>query len=121
MKEIILKDLSKAKNYTLSVVEAMPEKQLDFRPVENVRSFRELIHHIAEFAARESCGKCTPCRRGSERMAQVFAEGVVSGREFDELNAALLQTSLCGLGTGLAEFTTTALRHYREELASCIT
>jgi uncharacterized damage-inducible protein DinB len=47
MKEIILKDLSKAKDYTTKVAEAMPEKKLDFKPAENVMSFRELIHHMA--------------------------------------------------------------------------
>ena len=42
-------------------------------------SVRELIPHIAEFAARESCGKCTPCRRGGERMTEMFAAG--NGRD----------------------------------------
>ncbi len=83
-------------------------------------SIRQLIHHIAEFAAKESCGKCTPCRRGGERIAQMFGNGDASKLEFNEINAALLSTSLCGLGTGLAEFTITALRHYGEELSSCI-
>jgi len=83
-------------------------------------SMRELIHHIAEFAAKESCGKCTPCRRGSEKMAHLFADGGMDKTEFADINAALLQTSLCGLGTGLGEFTTTAWQHYGEELASCI-
>jgi formate dehydrogenase iron-sulfur subunit len=83
-------------------------------------SIRELIRHIAEFAAVESCGKCTPCRRGGEKIAEMFAAGLADKAEFNEINAALLATSLCGLGTGLGEFTTTALQHYREELASCI-
>lgn len=47
MKAIILKDLAKAKDYTLKVAEAMPEQQLDFKPAPEVMSFRELIHHLA--------------------------------------------------------------------------
>lgn len=47
MKETILKDLAKAKDYTHKVAEAMPEKQLDFKPAPDVMSFRELIHHMA--------------------------------------------------------------------------
>jgi uncharacterized damage-inducible protein DinB len=47
MKDIILKDLAKAKEYTCKVAEAMPEKQFDFTPAADVMSFRELIHHIA--------------------------------------------------------------------------
>ncbi len=82
-------------------------------------SIRELIQHVAEFAAFESCGKCTPCRRGGQRLVELAAEGEIGTDEWREIDAALLATSLCGLGTGLAEFTTSALRHYREELTPC--
>jgi formate dehydrogenase iron-sulfur subunit len=82
-------------------------------------SIRELIHHVAEFAAFESCGKCTPCRRGGQRFVELAATGDIGTVEWREIDAALLATSLCGLGTGLAEFTTSALRHYQEELTPC--
>jgi len=82
-------------------------------------SIRELIEHVAEFAAFESCGKCTPCRRGGQRLVELAAAGEIGTAEWREIDAALLATSLCGLGTGLAEFTTSALRHYPEELAPC--
>src|SRR5690242_12762430 len=47
MKEIILKDFSRSKTYTISVAEAMPEKDYQFKPVETVWSFMELLHHLA--------------------------------------------------------------------------
>jgi uncharacterized damage-inducible protein DinB len=47
MKAIILKDLAKAKEYSIKVAEAMPENQLDYKPADEVMSFRELIHHLA--------------------------------------------------------------------------
>jgi uncharacterized damage-inducible protein DinB len=46
MKEIILKDLLKAKDYTLKIANAMPEKQIDFKPVKQVWNFRDLILHL---------------------------------------------------------------------------
>ncbi|HEY7547033.1 MAG TPA: NADH-ubiquinone oxidoreductase-F iron-sulfur binding region domain-containing protein, partial [Blastocatellia bacterium] len=72
-------------------------------------SIPELIHHVFDFGAYESCGRCTPCRAGSRRVEKIFerilangAAGIKERTEFDDIVSALAQTSLCGLGTGLA-------------------
>jgi NADH:ubiquinone oxidoreductase subunit F (NADH-binding) len=89
-------------------------------------SIADLIHHVFDFGAYESCGKCTPCRLGSRRIERLFQQileaGHVPGQEKKEsmdIVSALAMTSLCGLGTGLAEFAQSALRHYAEELEPC--
>jgi formate dehydrogenase iron-sulfur subunit len=89
-------------------------------------SIVELVYHVFEFGAFESCGKCTPCRLGSRQMERLFQRileiGHVAAREKKEcleIVSALAMTSLCGLGTGLAEFARSALRHYAEELETC--
>ncbi len=89
-------------------------------------SIKELIHHVFDFGAFESCGKCTPCREGGRRIEQIFAQVLKSGqttktdrKEWDDINAALLATSLCGLGTGMAEFALSAIKHYSDELKTC--
>lgn len=46
MKTQLLTTLENAKNYTLSVAEAMPEKSYDFKPTPAVWTFGELLHHI---------------------------------------------------------------------------
>jgi NADH:ubiquinone oxidoreductase subunit F (NADH-binding) len=89
-------------------------------------SIAELVHHVFDFGAYESCGKCTPCRRGSRRIERLFQQIVETGhvsaherKECVEIVSALKMTSLCGLGTGLAEFARSALRYYAEELKPC--
>jgi NADH:ubiquinone oxidoreductase subunit F (NADH-binding) len=89
-------------------------------------SIAELIHHVLDFAAYESCGKCTPCRLGSRRIERLFEQIMETGyiaayekEECMEIVSALAMTSLCGLGTGLAEFARSALRHYAKELEPC--
>jgi len=86
-------------------------------------SIAELVNHVFSFGAYESCGKCTPCREGGLRVEQIFARAMREGRaataerkECDEINAALLATSLCGLGTGMGEFMQSAVRYYGKEL-----
>jgi len=46
MKTQLLSRLEKAKNYTLAVAEMMPEAMYDFKPVDPIWNFRELLHHI---------------------------------------------------------------------------
>ncbi len=89
-------------------------------------SIAQLVQHIFAFGAYESCGKCTPCRLGSgviERMFTVAADERATGdifqQRFVEIVEALRLTSLCGFGTGLAEFAQSILRHYSQELRSC--
>jgi NADH:ubiquinone oxidoreductase subunit F (NADH-binding)/NADH:ubiquinone oxidoreductase subunit E len=63
----------------------------------------ELATNIVRFFRNESCGKCVPCRIGSEQAVSVL-EGVQNGDRpsrleiLPELGATLEQTSICGLG-----------------------
>lgn len=89
-------------------------------------SIPELVQHVFDFGAYESCGKCTPCRLGTPRIEKIFSLIVAGGRpaassrdEWHELIHTLSQTSLCGHGTGLAEFAASIVRHYGPELESC--
>lgn len=89
-------------------------------------SIRELIEHIFSFGAYESCGKCTPCREGGRRIEEIFARMASEGpatapqrAEWTDINAALMATSLCGHGTGMAEFARSASRYYPTEVEAC--
>lgn len=89
-------------------------------------SIPELVRHVFSFGAYESCGKCTPCRLGAARIENIFNR-VATGKlgtateqvEWQEIVAALKFASLCGLGSGLAEFAESILRYYSEELRPC--
>ena len=58
--------------------------------------------NITRFFRNESCGKCVPCRVGTEKAVKlVESAGGVSGEIEEllrELDATLAQTSICGLG-----------------------
>jgi len=93
---------------------------------DDTTSIAALVHHVLSFGAYESCGKCTPCRLGTRRLEQIFAQaaGLVEGtaasrEEVEELIAVLRQASLCGHGVGLGEFADSALRYFGKELESC--
>jgi len=57
-----------------------------------------------------------------ERQIRIWLDGDAlraRGLAATDIVAALRQASLCGFGTGLAEFAESALRHYGEELQTC--
>ncbi|MEZ5831120.1 MAG: NADH-quinone oxidoreductase subunit NuoF [Dongiaceae bacterium] len=74
-----------------------------------------------EFCATESCGKCTPCRIGSTRGAEVI-DRIVAGQDrevnlklVDDLCETMVDGSLCALG-GLTPFPVqSALKHFPED------
>jgi formate dehydrogenase iron-sulfur subunit len=81
----------------------------------------QMARYAMEFCAHESCGKCTPCRIGSTRGAEVI-DRIVAGVDRDQ-NLALIEElcdtmvngSLCGLG-GLTPYPVqSALKHFRED------
>ena len=81
----------------------------------------QMARYAMEFCAIESCGKCTPCRIGSTRGAEVIDR--IIANEDRGRNIALLQSlcdtmlagSLCALG-GMAPYPVlSALNHFPED------
>lgn len=82
----------------------------------------ELLSHLFAFAARESCGKCFPCRIGTRRGQELLEGAHHQGRKidralFEDLLATLEDGSLCALGGGLPLPVRNALTYFADELA----
>ena len=64
----------------------------------------DLATNIVRFFRNESCGKCVPCRMGSQKAVEVLEEITCGTRLtcelslLPELGETLEQTSICGLG-----------------------
>ena len=82
-----------------------------------------ILAEVFRFGAGESCGKCTPCQRGTPELAAMFESVLAGGRIDRARGTALLEAlgaaSLCGHGRGLAEFAHAVATHYSEEWQSC--
>ena len=71
----------------------------------------DLAANVVAFFRNESCGKCVPCRVGSEKavtMLEQAVHGRGSRKHLDllpQLNETMAETSICGLGqVALAPF-----------------
>ena len=83
---------------------------------------RDVVRTLLAFNARESCGKCTPCREGTVRMLDLL-DGVARAGVADsigqlrELADVVQLASLCGLGQAAPLSLRAALEHFPERLA----
>ena len=80
-----------------------------------------IARFFLDFTARESCGKCVPCRIGTTRMKEILdriCEG--KGQEGDielleELCVSIKDGALCGLGQTAPNPVLTTIRYFRDE------
>lgn len=81
----------------------------------------DYLHHLFQFTADESCGKCFPCSIGSVRGMEMIDNSRNGTDKLDrQLLNDLLETmeigSLCALGGGLPLGVKNALHYFKEEL-----
>ena len=82
---------------------------------------RDILDHatnLVRFFRNESCGKCVPCRIGSEKAVQLL-DSVLADRStasrldvLPELGQTLQQTSICGLGQVALNPVLSMLQHF---------
>jgi NADH-quinone oxidoreductase subunit F len=80
-----------------------------------------LALRLAEFYRHESCGKCVPCREGTNwtvKMLERIDEGEGTPMDLDILDQVqgnILGNCLCVLGDSMAMPVSSMLKHFREE------
>jgi formate dehydrogenase beta subunit len=87
----------------------------------------DLALNLVRFFRNESCGKCVPCRIGSQHLVRIlegFRRGEGSADDealIEELNRTMKATSICGLGQVAAAPIVSALRYWGEEILAHVT
>jgi formate dehydrogenase len=72
--------------------------------------------NLIKFFEDESCGQCTPCRVGTEKAANLMANGPWDPALLDELAALMRDASICGLGQAAPNPLLSVLKYFPEEL-----
>jgi NADH-quinone oxidoreductase subunit F len=79
--------------------------------------------NFTEFYAHESCGKCTPCREGTDWMRKILTRlERGQGREEDldtlkDICDGIFGRSFCALGDGAVSPIVSGLQHFRDEFS----
>ncbi|MBM4053816.1 MAG: NADH-quinone oxidoreductase subunit NuoF [Planctomycetes bacterium] len=81
----------------------------------------ELARFFMDFCARESCGKCPPCRIGTTLMLDILTR-ITQGKGeegdiplLEEMCGEVKTMSLCGLGQSAPNPIKSTLRYFRDE------
>lgn len=77
---------------------------------------QDVLRHVWEFAAAESCGACSPCRVGSRRGLEMASAGTPPGREWERLSRVLAEASLCAFGRRIPPAVQSLARVYGDRL-----
>ena len=138
LRELVM-DLAQAKNVKMIQVGgatgriipyAMIDTPLSFETIlgagaitvlDESRDIIDAVYRTMEFLAEESCGKCAPCREGTEAMVEImekFTKGEGTERDIrllEELSNAMMPSALCGLGQAAPIPIMDTLQYFRND------
>jgi NADH:ubiquinone oxidoreductase subunit F (NADH-binding) len=87
---------------------------------DDTRDMVEMAHNAMEFFAHESCGKCFPCRIGTQRLTERLdgAAGPTNYEQWEaevrDIGSVMKATSACGLGMAAPHVTESLLKYFPE-------
>jgi len=90
------------------------------------RDVIDIMYRNTEFLAEESCGRCTPCRDGSEAMLEILGrlnrgEGASEDiGALEDLSRVMSLAALCGLGQTASVPVLDTLNYFRKDYESRI-
>ena len=83
------------------------------------RDVIDIVYRTMQFLAEECCGKCAPCREGTEVMVEILerlSQGEGMERDIvtlEQLSQAMMLSSLCGLGQAAPIPVIDSLQYFR--------
>lgn len=87
----------------------------------------DLALNVGRFFRDESCGKCVPCRVGTEKIVMLL-EGIRQGHGcmadlelIEELSATMALTSICGLGQAAPNPILSVIKYFKDDIVRYIT
>lgn len=80
-------------------------------------NMKDVALNLMRFFEDESCGQCTPCRVGTEKVVKL-----ISGEQWDEgllaeVSKTMADASICGLGQAAGNPVNSVLKYFREDFS----
>ena len=79
-------------------------------------SAKSTAHNLMHFFAHESCGKCTPCRSGTAKSAELMAKPRWDLPLLQDLARCMMDASICGLGQAAPNGMRSVAKYFPQEL-----
>ena len=78
-------------------------------------SIKDAALNTMRFFKHESCGQCTPCRSGTDKMIRLLEEGNKELELYNALIKVMGDSSICGLGQAAGNCVTHLIKYFPEE------
>ncbi|MEO1746499.1 MAG: NAD(P)H-dependent oxidoreductase subunit E [Pseudomonadota bacterium] len=80
-------------------------------------NIKDAVVNLMKFFEHESCGQCTPCRGGTEKMVKLLSKpGALDEDAIRDLEQVMRDASICGLGQAAPNPVNHLLTHFRDEI-----
>jgi formate dehydrogenase len=79
---------------------------------------RDAAASMMDFFAHESCGKCTPCRVGTEKAAGLLRMKLWDQGLLEDLSLAMADASICGLGQAAPNPIRCVMKYFPDEISA---
>ena len=70
-----------------------------------------------QFFKHESCGQCTPCRSGTDKIVRLLEAHETDRDLYDDLLIVMRDSSICGLGQAAGNCVEHLMKYFPEEFA----
>ncbi len=78
---------------------------------------KDVALNLLDFFTHESCGQCTPCRGGTEKLGKLLrSDGPLDEDAIRDLEQVMRDASICGLGQAAPNPVNHLLTYFREDL-----
>ena len=89
---------------------------------DDTRNMVDVAHNAMEFFAEESCGKCFPCRIGTQRLTERLHQSTLPEtqwrHEVQDIGSTMMATSACGLGMAAPNITESLIKYFPHQVAA---
>ncbi|WP_226579656.1 NAD(P)H-dependent oxidoreductase subunit E [Acuticoccus sediminis] len=79
-------------------------------------SVGDVALNLMRFFRDESCGQCTPCRSGTDKMVRMLEAGGLDRELAQELMLVMRDSSICGLGQAASNSVAHLIKHFPEDV-----
>lgn len=79
-------------------------------------NIKDAVMNTLEFFKHESCGQCTPCRGGTEKIVALLKEPQPDEETIGDIEQVMRDASICGLGQAAPNPVTHLFKYFREDL-----
>lgn len=79
---------------------------------------KDAARNMMQFFADESCGQCTPCRVGTEKVHQLVKQDHWDQDTLHDLSTVMIDASICGLGQAAPNPVLSVMKYFPAEVGA---